>query len=54
MFFRSFAEMDAPISNTEAHPYGRRRAGLFAGNKEKFLIVFCASAFIESQMYELI
>ena len=51
--FRSFAEMDAPISNTEAHPYGRRRIGKKAGNCEMFQLIFCASLDMRDQMYKL-
>ncbi len=51
MGFWSFAEMDTPISNTEAHPYGRRRAGASIGKKKTFL-VYIASTFIEIQKYE--
>ena len=52
MIFWSFAEMDSPISNTEAHPYGRGRVGTKEGNVNISQFVFGTSDFIECQMYK--
>ena len=52
MIFWRFAEMDSPISNTEAHPYGRGRVGTKEGNVNISRFVFGTSDFIECQMYK--